>query len=299
MIRMSLKMTVLFFCVTGFVMAQTGFEETFNSPVDLTFWRPHTGLKADNITPIFAVSQEDSTLKVVMKQNSFSDGQFYDFTKLGDMFDLTQYPYASIKIRVAPGLKYGTRVFKAIPFSLSPWSGLPPTGIRMHSNATVSVKADSLWHECLFDWRKADTDPGTYPNDYSMIMALLLETVQWPDTFSATFWLDDFRIGDKVILSSVDDRAGSNRPDGFSLSQNYPNPFNPGTRIAYRLQRESRVKLTVLDPAGKTVATLVDGRQSAGPHEARFEAGRFASGVYVYRLEAGAFSETRRMVMIR
>jgi hypothetical protein len=299
MFRMAVRMAVLFFCVSGFVMAQTGFEENFNAPVDLTFWRSHTGLKADGITPIFAVSQEDSALKVIMKQNSFSDGQFYDFSKTGDLFDLTQVPYASIKIRVAPDLKYGIRVFKAIPFSLSLWNGLPPTGVRMHSNATVSVKADSLWHECLFNWSKPDADLVTYPNDYSSISAFLLETVQWPDTFSATFWMDDFRIGDKVVLNSIDERAGSNRPGGFSLSQNYPNPFNPDTRIAYRLPRESRVKLTVLDPAGKTVATLVDGRQSAGPHEARFEAGRFASGVYIYRLEAGAFSETRRMVLIR
>jgi hypothetical protein len=292
-------MAVLFFCVTGFVMAQTGFEENFNAPVDLTFWRPNTALKADGITPMFDASQDDSTLKVVMKQNTFSDGQFYDFSKMGTTFDLMQFPYASIKIRVAPNLKYGTGKVKSIPFALSPWNELPPTGIRMHYNPVISVKADSLWHECLFDWSQPDADQVTYPNDFSAITAFLLETVQWPDTFSATFWLDDFRIGSKVGSNSVDELAGLNRPDGFSLSQNFPNPFNPDTRIAFRLARESRVKLTVLDPAGKTVATIVDGRQSAGPHEVRFDAGRFASGVYVYRLEAGAFSETRRMVLIR
>ncbi len=299
MLRRTMGIFLFLLTAAGIVPAQTGFEEDFNAPVDLTFWRPHTGNKEGGSTPVFDVSQDDSTLKIIMKQNSFSDGQFYDFSKLGLMFDLTDFPRASIRIRVSPDLKYGTRVFKAIPFSLSPWNALPETGVRMHSNATVSVKADSQWHECLFDWSKPDADQETYPNDLSSITAFLLETVQWPDTFSATFWIDDFRIGDYVVLSSASERPVPIRPEDGSLSQNYPNPFNPETRISYRLSGESRVKLTVLDPAGKTVAVLADGRQAGGPHEILFNATGLASGIYFYRLEAGGFCRTRRMVLIR
>jgi hypothetical protein len=299
MIRKTIGTYFLMLAMSGIAPGQTGFEENFNAPVDLTFWRPHTGAKADGSTPIFNVIQEDSTLKVVMKQNSFSDGQFYDFSTLGLDFDLTQAPRASVKIRVSPNLKYGTRVFKTIPFSMSPWNASPATGIRMHSNATISVKADSLWHECIFDWSKPDADQATYPNDYSSITGFLFETVQWPDTFSATFWIDDFRLGDKVVVSSVTDRSGSTGPDAVTLGRNYPNPFNPVTRISYSLPRESRARLTVLDQAGRTVEVLADARQSAGLHEIQFDASELASGTYFYRLEAGGSSQTRRMVLIR
>jgi hypothetical protein len=299
MIRKTIAAFFLMLTVSGVAPAQTGFEEDFNAPVDLTFWRPHTGTKADGSTPIFNITQEDTTLKVVMKQNSFSDGQFYDFTALGLNFDLTQAPRASVKIRVSPNLKYGTRVFKAIPFSMSLWNASPATGTREHSNATISVKADSLWHECIFDWSKPDADLATYPNDYSSITGFLFETVQWPDTFSATFWIDDFRLGDKVIVSSVEGRPDPARPDAVSLGRNYPNPFNPATRISFSLPRESRARLTVIDQAGRTVAVLTDGRQSAGLHEIQFDASGLASGTYFYRLEADGSSLTRRMVLIR
>jgi hypothetical protein len=299
MIRKTIGICFLTLAMSGMAVGQTGFEENFNAPVDLTFWRPHTGTKADGSTPIFNVSQEDTALKVIMKQSSFSDGQFYDFSALGLNFDLTQAPRASVKIRVSPNLKYGTRVFKAIPFSMSPWNAAPATGTREHSNATISVKADSLWHECIFDWSKADADLVTYPNDYSSITGFLFETVQWPDTFSATFWIDDFRLGDKVVVSSVADRPGSMSPDAVTLGPNYPNPFNPATRISYSLPRESRARLTVLDQAGRTVAVLTDARQSAGLHELQFDASGLASGTYFYRLEAGGSSQTRRMVLIR
>jgi hypothetical protein len=299
MIRKAIGIFLLMLSMSGIAPGQTGFEENFNAPVDLTFWRPHTGTKADGSTPIFNVTQEDTTLKVVMKQNSFSDGQFYDFSALGLNFDLDQAPRASVKIRVSPNLKYGTRVFKYIPFSMSPWNASPATGTRMHSNATVSVKADSLWHVCIFDWSTPDADQATYPNDYSSITGFLFETVQWPDTFSATFWIDDFRLGDKVVVSSVADRPGTISPEAVTLGRNYPNPFNPSTRISYSLPRESRARVTVLDRAGRTVAVLTDAWQSAGLHEIRFDASGLASGAYFYRLEAGGSSQTRKMALIR
>ncbi|HLA68817.1 MAG TPA: hypothetical protein VJN65_03860, partial [Bacteroidota bacterium] len=67
-----------------------------------------------------------------------------------------------------------------------------------------------------------------------------------------------------------------NLPGNFALAQNYPNPFNPETEIRYQIpayagtevrgQRSevSRVKLTVCDLLGRTVAVLVDETLPAG-----------------------------------
>ncbi|HCT51713.1 MAG TPA: glycoside hydrolase, partial [Balneola sp.] len=82
--------------------------------------------------------------------------------------------------------------------------------------------------------------------------------------------------------------------------QNYPNPFNPSTTISYTLDSSTNVSLSVYDITGRKVATLVNGRQTAGAQEVRFDASSLASGVYIYRLEtATGASLTKKMVLIK
>lgn len=89
------------------------------------------------------------------------------------------------------------------------------------------------------------------------------------------------------------------RPDQFSLRQNYPNPFNPSTTIPYYLPISSKVKLIVYDALGREVATLVDEQQTAGLHEAVFDATLLGSGFYFYRIVAGSFADSREMLLIK
>jgi len=88
-------------------------------------------------------------------------------------------------------------------------------------------------------------------------------------------------------------------PLGYYLQQNYPNPFNPTTSVDFAIGKASNVKLTVYNVLGQTVATLVDGRMSAGAHTVMFNASNLSSGVYFYRIEAGDFKLTKRMVLLK
>lgn len=108
--------------------------------------------------------------------------------------------------------------------------------------------------------------------------------------------------------SSEDDGSGDEKdktyrpetiPQKFSLSQNYPNPFNPTTVISYVLPAASEVTLEVFDMLGRRVAVLVDGTETAGRHEVRFDAGNLSSGVYIYRIRASQFVQTRQMVLVK
>jgi hypothetical protein len=92
--------------------------------------------------------------------------------------------------------------------------------------------------------------------------------------------------------------------DTFTLSQNHPNPFNPGTRIAFVLDQEAHVDLSIYDTAGRHVTTLVDRLMTAGTHAEEWD-GRdsrgmsVSSGVYFYRLTAGGRTLTRKAVLLR
>lgn len=91
------------------------------------------------------------------------------------------------------------------------------------------------------------------------------------------------------MITQVEQRNNT-VPIGCALEQNYPNPFNPSTAISYRLSAVSQVSLKVYDVLDRKVATLVNGRESAGEHTVTLNASRLPSGVYFCRLSAEVLS---------
>jgi hypothetical protein len=88
-------------------------------------------------------------------------------------------------------------------------------------------------------------------------------------------------------------------PAKFELFQNQPNPFNPVTTISFSLPEPQDVRVTVYNPRGQVVRTLVDGHREAGVHQLRLEADGLASGVYFYRIDAGPYSDTKKMLLMK
>jgi glycosidase len=101
------------------------------------------------------------------------------------------------------------------------------------------------------------------------------------------------------LFTSVQESLNDVVPDRYHLQQNYPNPFNPSTTINYQLAGNSEVTLKVYDMLGREVATLVEGRKSAGSYSVRFNASSLSSGMYIYRLQAGGKVFTQKMMLIK
>jgi hypothetical protein len=93
-------------------------------------------------------------------------------------------------------------------------------------------------------------------------------------------------------------------PQEFSLEQNFPNPFNPSTQITFNLRIDSDVQLKVFNLLGQEIATLINGRLSAGTQQVEFKADNLTSGVYFYRIDAKGidgsnFSSVKKMILNR
>jgi hypothetical protein len=92
---------------------------------------------------------------------------------------------------------------------------------------------------------------------------------------------------------------------GMELKQNCPNPFSNQTCIAFKLETQRKVTLTIYDLRGAKVRKLLDGAlMTADSHEAiwdvRDDTGRLvSSGIYFCRLEAGSEAETMRMALVK
>lgn len=107
------------------------------------------------------------------------------------------------------------------------------------------------------------------------------------------------------VIAYLDANATSNErtseiPDEIRLHQNHPNPFNPTTNIAFDLNVNTEVTLTVHDMLGREVATLINGeRYNTGQHQVTFDASGLSSGIYIYRIQTNEVSKTQKMNLIK
>jgi DNA-binding beta-propeller fold protein YncE len=85
----------------------------------------------------------------------------------------------------------------------------------------------------------------------------------------------------------------------LAIEPNVPNPFDARTRIAFTLPESGPTRVTVLDLAGRVVATLFEGTLTAGRHVVGWDAGRDAApaGIYFLRVSSGA--DVRAIKMMR
>jgi hypothetical protein len=84
--------------------------------------------------------------------------------------------------------------------------------------------------------------------------------------------------------------AAGSAPLAAILKPNFPNPFNPKTNVAFALEQEATVKLSIYDSSGRLVKVLAAGLMGAGEHslewDGRDASGRSsASGTYFARLQ--------------
>jgi len=91
---------------------------------------------------------------------------------------------------------------------------------------------------------------------------------------------------------------------GARLSPGYPNPFNPSTTLRFKLDRDQVVELSIVDPTGKRVATLVDGLRSAGDGQVVWDGrdtqGRVvAAGVYFALLRGENSHSSQKIVLVK
>jgi hypothetical protein len=83
----------------------------------------------------------------------------------------------------------------------------------------------------------------------------------------------------------------------FSL-QSTPNPFTGQTRIAYSLDKNGPVRLSVYDVTGKRVKSMVNRVEAAGAYQVSWDAGKMPMGVYLLRLSAGERTLNRKIILM-
>lgn len=119
-----------------------------------------------------------------------------------------------------------------------------------------------------------------------------------PSNGGGAVFVDDLAFRNIASL----DAPGRGPVTAVEMSAPRPNPLRGSTRIEYSLPRESSLHLTVVDVAGREVATLYNGERAAGAGSIEWNgldrAGRrVAPGLYRVVLRAGAERVSRPVIV--
>ena len=89
-------------------------------------------------------------------------------------------------------------------------------------------------------------------------------------------------------------------PTAMALYPNYPDPFNPTTTLAFDLNVESPVRLSLYTASGRLIEVLLDDIRPPGRTEITFTApSSLSSGLYFYRLDTPEQVLSGAMTLVR
>jgi hypothetical protein len=148
--------------------------------------------------------------------------------------------------------------------------------------------------------------------DHSLMKQQAPKIVPTGNKSALTAWIDGRSSGKEEITgiyaqlisttTGIDDHSAV--PSPIRRMVNYPNPFNPETTISYSLKTTADIELSVYNLRGQRVATLAQGRETAGDHSVVWNGTdanghSVGNGVYFYRLSANGKSDVRKMVLMK
>jgi len=190
-----------------------------------------------------------------------------------------------------------------IPVTLTVTGFVPP------SNLYVDL---ATW---LFTW---DAPPGPNLLGYNVFLDDMINEIgtttsiewQYEDLVAGQAYVagvsavyDD---GESIVMeypfTPVD--AGDIIPLVTELRGNFPNPFNPDTQIAFSINKQSHVQITIYNIRGQKVRTLVDEQRDANNYTVTWNGTDnnrkpVSSGIYFYKMKAEKYVSTKKMILMK
>lgn len=81
----------------------------------------------------------------------------------------------------------------------------------------------------------------------------------------------------------------------------FPNPFNPDINIAFSLENDSDVRITLYNTRGQKIDTIYQGFSAAGKHRICWtdETGKLSSGVYFIKMESSGHTIAQKLLLMK
>ena len=111
-------------------------------------------------------------------------------------------------------------------------------------------------------------------------------------------WMIDSESGIYTLTEEVSSPTENIAPiSDFSFSI-FPNPFSYNITLTYDLEKNSNVKIEVIDLTGRIIQTHLEGEKMIGQHQLKINLPNLAQGVYFCKIIIGKQSEVLKVVKI-
>ncbi len=165
-----------------------------------------------------------------------------------------------------------------------------------NQNTTVKFENGTDTLDVFID-RDTDIDGSPAPTGWINLIGLV-EQFTTKKPADNGYEIRSRSVADFVVITAVEQKA-QGLPTRYALFQNHPNPFNPVTTIEFEAPETGSVTIKVYDILGKEMATLHEGKLSAGYHKFHFNGLNLPSGVYFYRVESKHFIDVKKMTLVK
>ena len=85
----------------------------------------------------------------------------------------------------------------------------------------------------------------------------------------------------------------------LELTPAYPNPFNGSITVGYKITAPTTITASIINLAGETIVTLVDGSAEPGSHTIVWRPKSVPSGIYIFRVKSAEHSRVQKIYYIK
>ena len=172
--------------------------------------------------------------------------------------------------------------------------------IKVDGVSRTVLSGDTLYSAGLFStgfvptaanqWKQAEVDLNVAPyNNASNLRVMFVWTSGGPN--GNDFYIDQFNISNSTDIGIEE----NNFQADYSV---YPNPVTATSQIYFKLNKDSRVKVDVLDIAGRVVKEIYSGELQSGEQFMSINNADFNSaGIYMVRLTVDGVVSTKKVII--
>ncbi|HEY0744288.1 MAG TPA: DUF1501 domain-containing protein [Chryseosolibacter sp.] len=95
------------------------------------------------------------------------------------------------------------------------------------------------------------------------------------------------------VITGLDSFIG----DRFALEDCYPNPAKDKTKVSFRINSTTLVRIDLFDKQGKKMSEWVNDTYTPGTHSKEIDLQNLPAGNYIYQMKAGFFQQSKKLVI--
>ncbi|MFZ1292220.1 MAG: T9SS type A sorting domain-containing protein [Melioribacteraceae bacterium] len=103
----------------------------------------------------------------------------------------------------------------------------------------------------------------------------------------------------EFMVSELSTSIDKEQKNELNISNIYPNPSNPISIIEYSVNKETNIKIEIIDILGRCIKILTEIRVVAGNYKLQFSVDDLRSGIYFIKVSSNKFTKIQKLIVLK